>query len=83
MDPRGIPKLKSLAKGEAILGTYCAASKARAAMAVAGWKLAKARGALGKREMTIASLSENNLTDFKRINEERLIERFNNGDFDC
>ena len=51
-------------------------------MAVAGWKLAKARGALGKREMTIASLSENNLTDFKRINEERLIERFNNGDFD-
>ena len=80
--PEAFGRLKSFAHAEAVLSTYCAASKARAAMAVAGWKLAKARGALGKREMTIASLSENNLTDFKRINEERLIERFNNGDFD-
>ncbi len=80
--PEAFQKLKSLAHAEAVLSTYCAASKARAAMAVAGWKLAKARGALGKREMTIASLTENNLTDFKRVNEERLIERFNNGDFD-
>lgn len=75
-------KLKKLGQKESVLTTYCAASKARAAMAVAGWKLAKARGALGKREMTIASLSGNNLAAFKRINEERLIMRFNNGDFD-
>tara|TARA_R110001599_G_scaffold150929_2_gene335250 strand:- start:119663 stop:120439 length:777 start_codon:yes stop_codon:yes gene_type:complete len=75
-------RLKELGKEDSVLSTYCAASKARAAMAVTGWKLAKARGALGKREMTIASLSENNLADYKRINEERLIERFNNGDFD-
>ena len=75
-------RLKELGKEDSVLSTYCAASKARAAMAVAGWKLAKARGALGKREMTIASISENSLTDFKRINEERLIKRFENGDFD-
>ncbi|MEQ9090287.1 MAG: tRNA (5-methylaminomethyl-2-thiouridine)(34)-methyltransferase MnmD [Balneola sp.] len=80
--PETFRKLKSFASAEAVLSTYCAASKARAAMAVAGWKLAKARGALGKREMTIASLYENNLTSYKRVNEERLIERFNNGDFD-
>lgn len=80
--PETFQKLKSSANTEAVLSTYCAASKARAAMAVAGWKLAKAKGALGKREMTIASLSENNLTSYKRINEKRLIERFNNGDFD-
>lgn len=80
--PETFRKLKSLASAEAVLSTYCAASKARAAMAVAGWKLAKARGALGKREMTVASLSENNLTSYKRVNEERLIERFEKGDFD-
>ncbi len=80
--PETFRKLKSFASAEAVLSTYCAASKARAAMAVAGWKLAKARGALGKREMTIASLSKGKIGDFKRINEERLIERFNNGDFD-
>lgn len=74
-------KLISHAQPEAVLSTYCAASKARAAMAVAGWKLAKERGALGKREMTIASLSEEKLSDFKRINEKRLIERFKKGDF--
>ena len=74
-------KLHSIAKKEAVLATYCAASKARAAMAVAGWKLAKTRGALGKREMTIASISEEKLTGFKRVNEERLIKRYNEGDF--
>ena len=75
-------KLKSMAKSDAVLSTYCAASKARAAMAVAGWKLAKAKGALGKREMTLTSLSDEKLTEFKRLNEERLIERFKAGDFD-
>lgn len=75
-------KLKTLAEKEAVLVTYCAASKARAAMAVAGWKLAKAQGALGKREMTIAALSDYKLKAFKRVDEERLIERFEKGDFD-
>ncbi len=75
-------KLKSFSSQKAVLTTYGAASKARAAMAVGGWKLAKARGALGKREMTIASLSEEKLTGFKRVNEDRLIERYEAGDFE-
>jgi hypothetical protein len=32
--------------------------------------------------MTIASLSEEKLTDFKRVNEDRLAERYITGDFD-
>lgn len=75
-------KLASFSNNSAVLSTYCAASKARASMAKAGWKLAKAPGALGKREMTVASLDENKLTDFKRVNESRLIERFDAGDFE-
>jgi tRNA U34 5-methylaminomethyl-2-thiouridine-forming methyltransferase MnmC len=75
-------KLITYANKNAVLSTYCAASKARASMAVAGWKLAKAQGALGKREMTIASLSEEKILRFKRVNEERLVQRFKSGDFD-
>lgn len=75
-------KLKSISNSDAVLSTYCAASSARAAMAVAGWKIARARGALGKREMTVASLNANKLKDFKRVNDSRLVERFENGDFD-
>lgn len=75
-------KLSSVSKNEGLLTTYCASSKARASMAVAGWKIAKKRGALGKREMTIASLMDSKLQGLKKVNEERLIERFNNGDFD-
>lgn len=73
--------LRSFAKEDALLSTYCAATSARAAMAVAGWFVAKTRGALGKREMTIASPNENKLNGFKRVNEKRLIERFEAGDF--
>ncbi len=75
-------KLRTIADDDAILTTYCAASKARAAMAKAGWFLGKAIGALGKREMTIASLNEKKLIHLKRVNELRLIERFNKGDFE-
>lgn len=75
-------KLKSFAHKEAVLVTYCAASKARASMAVAGWKLGKTRGALGKREMTIASLSEEKVSGFKKVDEERLVRRYKSGDFD-
>ena len=39
---------------ESILSTYAAASRIRAAMAAADWKVFKAPGALGKREMTLA-----------------------------
>lgn len=75
---------KSLAgagQPDAILTTYCAATSARAAMAVAGWSVARTRGALGKREMTVASLDPQKLAPFKRVNEKRLIERFEAGDF--
>jgi len=73
--------LKKISHEQTILTTYCASSGARAAMAVAGWKIARARGALGKREMTIASPSEKKLELFKRVNEERLAKRYRRGDF--
>ena len=75
------PRLASFSKKDAVLSTYCAASKARAARAKAGWKLAKAPGALGKREMTVACQSEHKLSHLKRVNESRLVARFDNGDF--
>ena len=74
-------KLAGFASNEAVLSTYCAASKARAALAKAGWLVAKSSGALGKREMTIASLNEKKLIRLKRVNELRLIKRYDNGDF--
>ena len=79
-----VPVFQSLASiscSDAVLTTYCAATSARAAMAVAGWNVARAKGALGKREMTVASLNPEKLDSFKRINEKRLIERFERGDF--
>lgn len=75
-------KLIGNAAPGAILSTYCAASKARAAMAAAGWKVAREQGALGKREMTLASPSASALEGKKRVNEKRLIERLHSGDFD-
>ncbi len=80
--PDVFEKLASISNDDAVLSTYCAASAARAAMAVAGWKIARARGALGKREMTVASLDSDKLKNFKRVNEDRLSERFEAGDFD-
>lgn len=50
-------KLAGWSKPDAILSTYCAASKARKAMTLAGWKVSGKQGAPGKREMTLASLS--------------------------
>lgn len=79
--PDTFSHLASIAKPDAVLTTYCAASSARAAMAVAGWKLCKKRGALGKREMTIASLSEKKLENCKRLNEKRLAERYLRNEF--
>lgn len=74
-------KLISISGPNALLTTYCAASSARAAMAVGGWYVAKNRGALGKREMTLASPDVGRLSGWKRVNEKRLIERFEKGDF--
>lgn len=67
---------------DAMLSTYSAATSARAAMASAGWSIARAPGALGKREMTVASKNPDKLSHLKRVNESRLIERFKAGDFD-
>jgi len=75
-------KLRDVSSKDAVLTTYCAASKAQGALAWAGWKVAKTQGALGKREMITASLSEEPLADFNRINEEHYAQRYEEGDFD-
>jgi tRNA U34 5-methylaminomethyl-2-thiouridine-forming methyltransferase MnmC len=74
-------KLLAYSKPAAILTTYCAASKARGAMASAGWKVARADGAPGKREMTVASPLESSLISFKRTNEARLAHRYEQNGF--
>ena len=74
-------KLKNGSAADAVLTTYCAASRARGAMAWAGWHVARAQGALGKREMTMASLNPDKLEGFKRVHEQRLAERYERGDF--
>lgn len=74
--------ISAFASENAVLTTYSAATSARAAMAVAGWSIARAPGALGKREMTVASKNPANLSHLKRVKEKRLIERYQKGDFD-
>ena len=74
-------KLASFCAKDVRLATYCASSKARAAMAKANWFIGRAPGALGKREMTIASLNKKQLSSFKQLNKQRLINRFDNGYF--
>jgi tRNA U34 5-methylaminomethyl-2-thiouridine-forming methyltransferase MnmC len=75
-------KIKQLGADNAVLSTYCAASKAQGALAWAGWKVAKTRGALGKREMIVAALNPERLNDHKRINEDHYARRYEEGDFD-
>lgn len=79
--PGTFESLKEISSPDAVLSTYCAATSARASMAVAGWNVSRAAGALGKREMTLASLNPSRLSKWKRLNEKRLIQRFENGDF--
>lgn len=74
-------KIKHYSAENVIMSTYCAASKARGAMAWAGWKVGRAQGALGKREMSLAALNPDRLDHRKRINEERLARRYEEGDF--
>ncbi len=79
--PAVFERLRLLSGDEAMLVTYGASTKARASMAVGGWLPARAPGALGKREMTVASLSEPKLNGLKRLNEIRLRDRWNAGEF--
>jgi tRNA U34 5-methylaminomethyl-2-thiouridine-forming methyltransferase MnmC len=74
--------LRSQATPDALLSTYGAASKARAMMAAGGWLVARAPGALGKREMTLASPTEDRLAGYSRVDEERLVRRLRNGEFE-
>ena len=69
------------AADNAFLTTYCASSAARAAMAWAGWSVARKRGALGKREMTLAATNPDMLEGLSRVNEARLAQRYANGEW--
>lgn len=80
--PELFSKIAAFASDNAMLTTYSAATSARAAMASAGWYVARAPGALGKREMTVASKNPDKLSNLKRVNEERLVERLQAGEFD-
>jgi tRNA U34 5-methylaminomethyl-2-thiouridine-forming methyltransferase MnmC len=80
--PELFSKIADEAADDAMLSTYSAATSARAAMAVAGWTIARFPGALGKREMTVASKNPEKLSHLKRVNETRLIERYEAGDFE-
>ncbi len=77
-------KLAAKSTEQAVLTTYCAASRARGAMCWAGWTVARAPGALGKREMSVASLDASLLEDrgLELVNNERLARRYDIGDFD-
>jgi tRNA U34 5-methylaminomethyl-2-thiouridine-forming methyltransferase MnmC len=76
-------KLMGFAAEDSTLVTYGSSVKARAAMAVSGWKMAITLGALGKREMTVASNNAALLekAGFKRVKEARLIERWESGEW--
>ncbi len=69
-------KLLAAADPGAMLGTYCSATKARAAMVLAGWHVARIQGPPGKREVTVASPANEALSGFKRVNEAHLSDRF-------
>jgi len=69
-------KLLEAADPHAILGTYCSATRARAAMILAGWHIGRVQGPPGKREVSVASPDEAMLSAFKGVNEELLMKRF-------
>ena len=69
-------KLLQAAGPQAMLGTYCSSTRARAAMLLAGWHVGRVPGPPGKREVTIASPDEAMLAGFKRVNEALLMDRF-------
>lgn len=69
-------KLFEAADPHAMLGTYCSATRARAAMILAGWHIGRVQGPPGKREVSVASPDEAMLPAFKGVNEELLMKRF-------
>jgi len=69
-------KLLEAADPHAMLGTYCSATRARAAMILAGWHIGRVQGPPGKREVSVASPDAAMLSAFKRVNEELLMNRF-------
>ena len=81
-NPELFSAITKVCNPDAVLSTYSAATSARAAMASAGWFVARAPGALGKREMTMASTNPDKLAGRKRVNEKRLVERLEAGDFE-
>ncbi len=80
--PEVFTAVRSWCRDDAVLSTFGASSRARAAMAAAGWYVARAPGALGKREMTLASPTAHKLEAFKRVDEHRLKKRYEAGEFD-
>lgn len=85
-EPSIFERYKKWGHTQAKISTYAAATQIRAAMVVAGWQVYKATGALGKREMTIASLEELPkavLQDqqLKSCDNQRLTERWNAGEW--
>lgn len=78
--PDVFKRLSEESRPDAILSTYCAASVARASMALAGWLPYRLPGALGKREMTVAVLSGNQFPKGSPVNAKRLAERYLRGD---
>ncbi|MFH5882740.1 tRNA (5-methylaminomethyl-2-thiouridine)(34)-methyltransferase MnmD [Halalkalibaculum sp. DA3122] len=74
-------KLAEWSSADAVLTTYSAASRARGAMAWAGWHVAREKGALDKREMTVASRNPKKLAHLESVNEERLARRYETNDF--
>ena len=81
--PEVFSALKDRSASTAVLTTYGASTAARASMAVGGWLPARAPGALGKREMTVAALQADTpvFSGYKRLNENRLRQRYEAGDF--
>lgn len=74
-------KLHGMSADSCLLTTYSTAAHAKAALCWAGWKVAKTRGALGKREMIVASPTEKPLAGFSRINENHFADRYEHEDF--
>src|SRR5699024_2547088 len=74
-------RLKQMSATDVLLSTYCAAAKARVALAWSGWMVAIARGALGKRARSLAAQDAEQLTVHKRINEKHYARRYEAEDF--
>ena len=81
--PDVFTKLKKHCTKIGVLTSYCAATKARAAMIAGGWHVVKFPGVLGKREITLASKTLDSLQKpkMKLLNEKRIKERIARGDF--